>query len=287
MKKQKNYRNSTKAELLFKFKAKQLLLKTLFTFAPKIGAAYASKTFATPFIRKFRAKELEILGQSKKFRKSIRGKDIQLYEWGTGSKIALLVHGWEGHAGHLGAFALQLKEEGYKVIAFDNPAHGLSGGRRTHIFTVSKVIAHLIQEYQPDVLISHSFGSGASMLALHDNPELYIPKFVMVTAPDKVSDIFKVFTNAMALNKRAYQYIQSFVEGFFDRRFEEIQFHLLGPKIRAGNVLLIHDKKDGIIPWMFVGLAVQMSVDKVPCQNKVCVVVRPWTSLVLMIVAIC
>jgi len=247
----KKYKNSSRIGLLLKYRSKQALLKTLFTVAPKAGATQAWRTFAKPMIRKFRPSELEALEGARKFTRNFEGRKIQFFEWGEGTRTALLVHGWEGHAGHFGKIAPFLAEQGFRVIAFDNPAHGLSGGERTSMFDVSKIIATLLREYKPELLVGHSFGSGACLLTLHDNPELHVPKLALITAPDRISDVIRVFTDAMTLNDSAYAHIQGFLETRYSRRFDDLQLHQLAPKASVEKALLIHDKNDRIIPWEY------------------------------------
>ncbi len=52
-----------------------------------------------------------------------RGGDVVAEAWGTGP-VVLLVHGWGGWRGQLGAFVTPLVEAGYRVVALDAPSHG-------------------------------------------------------------------------------------------------------------------------------------------------------------------
>ena len=46
---------------------------------------------------------------------------------GAGPRI-LLVHGWGGHAARLRRYVRPLNAAGFRVVAFDAPGHGGSGG---------------------------------------------------------------------------------------------------------------------------------------------------------------
>ena len=61
----------------------------------------------------------------------VRGHAVTTYEWGTGTRAVLLMHGWKGRASQFATMVRDLVGEGYRVIAFDAPAHGDSAGRRT------------------------------------------------------------------------------------------------------------------------------------------------------------
>jgi pimeloyl-ACP methyl ester carboxylesterase len=58
-----------------------------------------------------------------------KGRHIAMWTWGARSKEApavLLAHGWGGHAAQMRAFAFPLLQAGYRVITYDQPAHGVS-----------------------------------------------------------------------------------------------------------------------------------------------------------------
>jgi len=67
-------------------------------------------------------------------RKRILSGGIASFEWGPSSgPIVAPVHGWSGRGTQMGAFAAPLVERGYRVIAFDGPAHGDSAGAQTNV----------------------------------------------------------------------------------------------------------------------------------------------------------
>ncbi|MEZ4682380.1 MAG: alpha/beta fold hydrolase [Caldilineaceae bacterium] len=68
------------------------------------------------------------------------------YSWGSGPTV-LLVHGWAGRGSQLAPLVAPLVNAGYRVVAFDAPAHGDSPGDRTNLLEVSNLIRTLSQEY--------------------------------------------------------------------------------------------------------------------------------------------
>jgi len=92
--------------------------------------------------------------------------DLAAWVWGDGPKTALLVHGWAGRGLQLGAFVEPLVDAGYRVVAYDGPAHGESPGRRTNIFRLTEGLMTVADAVGPlRGVIAHSLGTTAVLLA--------------------------------------------------------------------------------------------------------------------------
>jgi pimeloyl-ACP methyl ester carboxylesterase len=160
------------------------ILKLLDKVAPQVSARLIYNRISKPQRRKVREFEEQILAKSKA--QTIDFKDFTLrgYSWGeVGKPIALLVHGWEGQAGNFGALVPILLEKGYQVIAYDGPAHGKSSYQATNMFEYADFIATRIKAHQPQLIISHSFGTVSTQLALLKNPDFNLQQWIIVTTP--------------------------------------------------------------------------------------------------------
>lgn len=83
-------------------------------------------------------------------------------------KTAVLIHGWEGRAAQLGSLVEPLQRQGYQVYLMDLPAHGDSDGFRNNPLKAARALLRLGEKLKPiDLLMAHSFGAYASMLAMH------------------------------------------------------------------------------------------------------------------------
>ena len=96
----------------------------------------------------------------------INQREITIRARGQGPTI-LLVHGWQGHSGHLMTLGTNLVSQGFTVVSFDMPAHGESKGRTTSLkefidtlFAVKKLLGPV------HAIVAHSLGATASALAL-------------------------------------------------------------------------------------------------------------------------
>ena len=94
----------------------------------------------------------------------VRGIPVTTYTWGTGPRTVLLLHGWRGRASQFAPLVRELVAEGFRVVAFDAPAHGSSGGRHTDIRDWVDAAEQLDRTHGPfSALIGHSFGGLAAL----------------------------------------------------------------------------------------------------------------------------
>lgn len=97
-------------------------------------------------------------------RLAVRGVEIVAYEWGNGPRTVLLLHGWRGRASQFAPLVRELVAEGFRVLAFDAPAHGSSPGRSTDIRDWIDAAEQLQAANGPfDAIIGHSFGALAAL----------------------------------------------------------------------------------------------------------------------------
>lgn len=238
-----------KISLQLLLSAYRIYFTLLFQLQPRLGARIAFNRFATPFTKKLRAKERVMLGKARKETYQYNGIPIRTYTWGSGTKTALLVHGWEANGGSLGAFVEPLTEKGYKVISFDGPAHGNSGGKQTNLIHFGDLVAELIRMHTPDTLITHSFGSGSSIYALYRNQDLHIRKMIMLTTPDRMEDIFSEFTRIMKINQEGKESIYDHLYSLFGIRVEDMTVSGTAAECNISELLIIHSPSDRILPF--------------------------------------
>ncbi|MFB8188533.1 alpha/beta fold hydrolase [Microbacterium sp. NPDC055988] len=102
-------------------------------------------------------------GDARRGRLTVRGNEVTTYEWGTGPRTALLLHGWRGRASQFAPLVRELVAERFRVISFDAPAHGSSRGRHTDIRDWVDAAEQLQAAHGPfSVIVGHSFGALAA-----------------------------------------------------------------------------------------------------------------------------
>jgi hypothetical protein len=96
---------------------------------PELAAAWAERLFLTPPRQGGGAGALDLI-EARATLIEHRGRQIAAWRWGERDAPAvILAHGWGGYAAQMRAFVFPLLSAGFRVVAYDQPAHGVSEGR--------------------------------------------------------------------------------------------------------------------------------------------------------------
>ena len=79
----------------------------------------------------------------------------------------LFVHGWEADSRQLDPLVEPVCRAGFRVARFDQPAHGLSSGKRASVIDFRDAVASVAARLGPlFAIVGHSLGATAATLAL-------------------------------------------------------------------------------------------------------------------------
>ena len=180
------------------FAVMRILFGVLSVIAPRLATRWADRMFFTPMGLPRPESEMPYYESANHSSVEFNGKKVALYTWGDGAETILMLHGWASRGTRMGHFAEALVEKGYKVIAFDMPAHGDSEGKTTNLFEISELTARICEEHGPvHSVIAHSFGGMALCNAVH-RCDLKVNRAVLVAAPftmKYIIDSFRVLMN--------------------------------------------------------------------------------------------
>lgn len=237
------------------FSGATFMFKVLGVVSPKLAGKLALRFFMTP--PKFGTPRKEkTLRESAtlKFIK-VRDRDISVRSWGKETApIVLLSHGWGGRCTQFHAFIKPLVDAGYRVIGFDVPGHGDSGGKRTNMMDVAFVISKIEKEEGAfEAIIGHSFGTGTALLSI-DKYNVKTKKVILIAYFSDVLWITELFGELFELSQSTIKAMrQVALEKFAHTygitwKWEEVS-PLQTIKSVTGEVLLIHDDKDHEVPY--------------------------------------
>ncbi|MBE1876831.1 alpha/beta fold hydrolase [Myceligenerans pegani] len=127
-----------------------------------------------------------------------RPVDVAVYTWGgPGAPAVLLVHGWQSRAAFFAPLIADLVGAGRRVVAYDAPGHGDSGGtRRTLADDVA--IIHRLSAAEAEGwegVVGHSAGVLAAGVALADGaPARRFAGLAGISSAHAINDGFFEFT---------------------------------------------------------------------------------------------
>lgn len=228
----------------------RLAFLTLGALAPRLAARWAHYLWFRPQRYTPPMREQALLAQAQCHPMTHAGKHIAVYSWGPaeGAPTVMLVHGWSGRGTQLGEFVAPLLDAGYRVVTFDAPAHGRSGGRDTNLPEVGDAINLLAREFAPvHAVIAHSFGVPCTMHALRG--ERFAQRVVALSAPASMDGLLEKFSHALALSPRTVRLLRQKIE----RRFGADVWQRFSAQAMATEMtlpaLVIHDRHDHDVPW--------------------------------------
>lgn len=216
---------------------------------PYVVARLLFRAFTTPRIRA-RHRHADRVVQQARVTELLHGQYLlKRYDWGDPAHPAVVVvHGWESRGTAFRALVMPLLAQGYRVVAFDGPAHGHSSGKRTHLLHHAGALQAVIASL-PDVraIVAHSFGGHASILALHHlMPHFHLPRLVLVGAPLSARLVFERTLQQIGAPVGLIDPFMAYVT----RRFgvTEALLDNRKPDLNIAAGLVIHDLYDDVVP---------------------------------------
>lgn len=138
------------------------------------------------------------------------------FKWGSGKKKLLITHGWGSKAADFADLIVALKEiDNLEIIAFDAPGNGSSEGDLSNLLLYILAIKAITREFgKTDILIGHSLGAMANVIALSDID--YAPSLLISMAPlVRLKENFEDSMLAVGVPQTAQDnFLKSFEEKF-------------------------------------------------------------------------
>ncbi|MCB0398657.1 MAG: alpha/beta hydrolase [Winogradskyella sp.] len=217
-----------------------------------ISSKYASKKalhlFASPRKGRYTEKQRTIVDSAFFEELSYEGQNIATYRWNGKGKTILLAHGWESNASRWSYILNDLKAQGFNIIALDAPAHGRSGGKQFNALLYSECINVVAKKHQVEAIIGHSVGGMATVFFMHKYQLPSVKKLVLLGAPAHFTGVFSRYKSMMGYNKRISNGLDTIVFERFGKPVDYFSAANFTKTIEADG-LIIHDKKDKIIPF--------------------------------------
>jgi pimeloyl-ACP methyl ester carboxylesterase len=216
---------------------------------PELAGAWAERMFLTPpRPRDAAASALDLIDARNTFVEHKR-RLISTWRWGSRDAPAvLLAHGWGGNAAQMRPFVFPLLQAGYRVIAYDQPAHGVSEGKLTGLPDFADVLGEVAAHHgNVQGVVAHSLGGAGAALALAWGKVSY-RRIVLVSPPSDLVGYSRRFARWYWMPEPVRKAMQRAIEERYGVLWEEIEVPRVAPRLNA-QALVIHDRDDRLMPW--------------------------------------
>lgn len=217
---------------------------------PELAGALAERLFLTPPRANDAAASALDLIDARNTYLVHKGRHISMWRWGSRDAPAvLLAHGWGGNAAQMRAFVFPLLQAGYRVIAYDHPAHGVSEGKLTGLPDIAEVLGAVAAHHGGvEAAIAHSLGGAATALSLAWGRTAF-RKVVLVSPPSDLVGYSRRFARWYWIPEPVRKTMQHAIEERYGVRWDELEVPRLAPRLSA-QALVVHDRDDRLMPWI-------------------------------------
>ena len=224
------------------------LLKLLGIISPQLLVIILYKYIFLPKRSYPKERDRGLLSKATQKSLKIIGSDIKVFEWSGGDKVVLVLHGWNSYALSMRDIISRLINEGYTVISFDAPGHGLSRSKYSGIL-YADIVGWFISNYKPNIVIGHSIGAFYGLLQINLlKLQFLIEKYVSIAMPNNIKYIIDSSLDIFH-NKKINEQFFSMTYKKLGINLDDINLlkvYLESPEFKC---LLIHDLNDKVIPY--------------------------------------
>ena len=206
------------------------------------------RAFFSPSKYEVKSTDEAILERGNNTRVPFEGGELAVTTWGDGPAV-LLMHGWGGARAQMTGFVDPLLFAGYRVVAYDQPAHGESDGKMTNLLEIAPTMDLIAKQEGPfQAIIAHSFGTLITSYALVKRNFPPPARLVYFGAFNQLMDSLPRFQVLAGLPDEIIEGLRAKIYENFGRDvLESITNVSLTPQINI-PALMFHDAADNVTP---------------------------------------
>lgn len=207
------------------------------------------RAFFGPSKYEVKSADQAILERGKNSRIPFADGELSVTTWGDSGPTVLLMHGWGGSRAQMTGFIDPLLNAGYRVVAYDQPAHGESDGKTTNVLEIAPTMELVMkQEGKFDFIIAHSFGTLITSYALVNLNFPPPSKLVYFGAFNRLMDSLPRFQAQAKLPDQIIDGLREMIHEKFGKDvLEAITTETLVQSIHI-PALIFHDRSDEVTP---------------------------------------
>jgi alpha-beta hydrolase superfamily lysophospholipase len=224
-------------------------IQTIGLVSPKKAAEMAYELFCTPRKSRKKLKEPPLFHKSEKLSLVVDGITLSGFRFApslpNGKKI-LILHGFSSYSYKFEKYISLFKKQGFEVIAFDAPAHGLSEGKLINALIYKYAILKMEENFGPFYgLMGHSLGGLAGSLAFQEFSQQSERRLVLIAPAINTQRAIDHFFSIIITDEKIKGAFEQLIKELTHLPIEEIALSHAIKNIEA-PILWVHDKEDTI-----------------------------------------
>jgi len=206
------------------------------------------RAFFSPSKYEVKSADQTILERGSNTRIPFRDGELAVTTWGDGPAV-LLMHGWGGARAQMTGFVDPLLEAGYRVMAYDQPAHGESDGKVTNLLEIAPSMDSIAQQAGGfHAILAHSFGTLITSYALVKRNFPPPARLVYFGSFNRLMDSLPRFQVQAQLPAEMIEALRAMIYDHFGQDvLESITNEVLTLRINI-PALMFHDVTDNVTP---------------------------------------
>jgi pimeloyl-ACP methyl ester carboxylesterase len=228
----------------------RMLLGTSQRVSPRLAVRAAVRLFLTPLPPKWLQRRGRWSRDWQVAQWPFEGAGLTLYSQPAAppGPVALLVHGWGGHARQMLPLAETLGLHGFRPVLLEMPAHGHSSGLTSSLPQFTRAIEYVVQRLQQEgqqvgVLAAHSLAASAAALAVSRG--LAVGKLVLLAPPGSPRAFTREFARVFGLSEATRAGMQQHIEAREGMLMQQFEATALAPRLQLPT-LVVHDRGDRV-----------------------------------------
>jgi len=207
------------------------------------------QAFFSPSQYEVKSIDREIIERGNNYRIPFAGGELAVTTWGERGPAVLLMHGWGGARAQMTGFVEPLLSAGYRVVAYDQPAHGESDGALTNLLEIAPTMDVVEKrEGNFEAIIAHSFGTLVTSYALVNRNFPPPARLVYCGAFNRLLDSLPRFQVLAKLPDEIINGLREMIYNNFGRGvLDVIVNETLVQQINI-SALMFHDRADNVTP---------------------------------------
>lgn len=224
-------------------------IHTIGLVSPRKAAEMAYKLFCTPRKSRKKLKEPPLFHKAEKLQLLVKETTLKGFHFtptkANGNKI-LILHGFSSYSYKFEKYVSLFKKQGFEVVAFDAPAHGLSEGKLINALIYKEAILKIEESFGPFYgFMGHSLGGLAGSLAFKELPNQSQRRLVLVAPAIKTDSAIKQFYSILSADQKFKTAFEQIIKEMTHETIDKISvIHAI--KHISAPILWIHDKDDKV-----------------------------------------